>query len=160
MSVMGCGDQGLSCDFVAEPNKTWNSQAACERAIPAELMKNKNANYPVITASCDARIMASLPQTEAAAEAQKPKSNYEIIREEIGVDEEKNRNNETMAFYRLKDGYALVRDETAEVLTKINEATHRSYKKFEGAVKLSLKAISDITNPKVSKLDDTSTQYD
>lgn len=53
MTILGCGDQSMSCDFIPRTEKTWNNKAACEVAIPRVLGQIKDANYPILTASCD-----------------------------------------------------------------------------------------------------------
>ena len=55
MSVMGCGDGVVSCSAVQGPERVWESQAACERAIPGVLRQSLTLSYPVIAARCGAK---------------------------------------------------------------------------------------------------------
>jgi hypothetical protein len=151
MTVMGCGDQGVSCDFVGEPKKVWTTTKACEDAIPATLIEMQNANYPVITASCDARIMASNAKPVEQKIVQKEKTNFEKIQEEFGTGDVTTKEKKP-ALYRLKNGYALVRDETSDVLAKIGEGARGGYEKLEGAVRVSFNALTQSANRAAASL--------
>jgi hypothetical protein len=61
MTILGCGDQAQSCDFVLSPEKTWKTQAECNSAIPSVLQTAKNASYPVLTASCAVKTSPEQP---------------------------------------------------------------------------------------------------
>lgn len=52
MTVLGCGDQARSCDYIPGPAVLWSSQAECEAAISGVLEKSRDAPYPLITAEC------------------------------------------------------------------------------------------------------------
>ena len=62
MTILGCGDQAQSCDFVNSPQKTWKSEEECSAAIPSALQREKNASYPLMTATCEIK---SSPQVIA-----------------------------------------------------------------------------------------------
>ncbi len=55
MTILGCGDQAQSCDFVLSPEKTCKTQAECSSAIPSVLQTAQGASYLVLTASCDVK---------------------------------------------------------------------------------------------------------
>ncbi len=52
MTILGCGNDTKSCDFVAEPQSTYTSQAACEAAVTSELIRYQDAAYPVVVGDC------------------------------------------------------------------------------------------------------------
>lgn len=53
MTVLGCGNEADKCDYVTTPDKTWETVAACEAAIPAQLTRLDGVSYPVLTANCE-----------------------------------------------------------------------------------------------------------
>lgn len=58
MTVLGCGDQIDSCDYINTPNKTWTSIEACNNSIPSAILATKDAAYPVITTNCSKKYTA------------------------------------------------------------------------------------------------------
>jgi len=154
MTIMGCGDQGVSCDFIDEKNYTWNSKHECDQAIPETLLSVKDAHYPILTASCDARITKQQATTHVAVAAVPPvrePQNPDVKRPKVDVSAQAN---VQPAFYRLKDGYALVVDETSDMFVKLGKGATSTYDRLQGAVKLSLTQIADLTGRSMGKLRD------
>ena len=55
MTVMGCNHQSEDCKVIAQPPKVWQSQSACDAAIPRMIEGSLQAPYPVIVARCAAK---------------------------------------------------------------------------------------------------------
>ena len=55
LTVLGCGNEGDSCDFVAEPEVTYVSRSECEAAVSGVLTRFENARYPVLVGTCSAK---------------------------------------------------------------------------------------------------------
>ena len=55
MTVMGCNHQSQNCEIITQPPKVWQSQQACDAAIPTIIEGSMKAPYPVIVARCDAK---------------------------------------------------------------------------------------------------------
>ncbi|MEM8647870.1 MAG: hypothetical protein AAGF86_16200 [Pseudomonadota bacterium] len=55
MTVMGCNHQSEDCQIIAQPPKVWESQSACDAAIPGVIEGSLQAPYPVIVARCAAK---------------------------------------------------------------------------------------------------------
>ena len=55
MTVMGCNHQSEDCKVIAQPPKVWQSQSACDAAIPKVIEGSLQAPYPVIVARCEAK---------------------------------------------------------------------------------------------------------
>lgn len=56
MTVLGCGDEIASCDYIKTTDKSWSNIEACNNAFPSAILMSKEASYPVITASCSEKI--------------------------------------------------------------------------------------------------------
>lgn len=69
MTVMGCNHQTEDCKVIAQPPKVWQSQSACDAAIPQVLEGALQAPYPVIVARCKAK-----PSKTVEVKAEPPKS--------------------------------------------------------------------------------------
>lgn len=70
MTVMGCNHQSEDCKIIAQPEKVWQSQSACDAAIPRVLQSSLQAPYPVIMARCEAKTVETAkakPEVEVAA---------------------------------------------------------------------------------------------
>ncbi|MCP5083442.1 MAG: hypothetical protein GY948_17285 [Alphaproteobacteria bacterium] len=55
MTVMGCNHQSQDCEIITRPPKVWQSQTACDAAIPKIIEDSMKAPYPVIVARCQAK---------------------------------------------------------------------------------------------------------
>jgi len=53
MTILGCGDQAQSCDYVTTAQTKWETKAQCYAAIPANLSEIQYVSYPVLTANCE-----------------------------------------------------------------------------------------------------------
>lgn len=53
MTLLGCGDDTKSCDYLAGPETKWLTKAECVSAIPGTLKAMDGAPYPTVTATCD-----------------------------------------------------------------------------------------------------------
>lgn len=61
ITILGCGNQAKTCDLVYESTTTYQTEAACEAAIPATLIKVEDVQYPVLLAQCEAPVLAAAP---------------------------------------------------------------------------------------------------
>ena len=52
MTILGCGNEGDACDFVAEPQTTYASRIACETAVQSVLPTYQAVAYPVLIGDC------------------------------------------------------------------------------------------------------------
>lgn len=56
ITILGCGNQEKVCDLVFQSTAQYQTEAACEAAIPATLIKVEEAQYPVLLAQCEAPV--------------------------------------------------------------------------------------------------------
>lgn len=147
---MGCGDDGLSCDFVSENSRQWTSKEECTQAIPDALLTVGVTSYPMLTASCDAKIEQAevFVVLEQEAESGPATELGPIV---LGDDPQ---NEKKPALYRLKDGYALVFDETANSIGKLGNRVLDTYSLLKDAVKLSFTEIAEATGRSVKKIEE------
>ncbi len=73
MTVMGCNHQSEDCQVIAQPPKVWQSQSACDAAIPRVIEGSLQAPYPVIVARCAAKVES------APVKIGKPKPEIQIV---------------------------------------------------------------------------------
>ena len=69
MTVMGCNHQSEDCKVIAQPQQVWQSQSACDAAIPQAIRASLQAPYPVIMARCEAKVVEApkaKPEVEVA----------------------------------------------------------------------------------------------
>ncbi len=52
MAILGCGDDGATCNRERIEPATYVSASACQAAMPAALGRHTDLSYPVITAAC------------------------------------------------------------------------------------------------------------
>ena len=177
MTVMGCGDEAVDCDFIEESSKQWQSKSECDAAIPDALLKNQNYDYPVITARCEAKPVKSLHAEGLAGNGSPDPVTANPIEEgqQHGLEahatplpaEGGGKPNPTAdkpkpkpALYRFKDGYVLVRDGTSEFFEKLGKGTANTVKRIDGAVKKSFRGIAESTDRTLEKLKDSFTPKD
>lgn len=70
MAILGCGDDGATCNRERVAPVSYQSVAECEAAMPVILARNTDLSYPVISASCErggAQIATSQPRTKPTA---------------------------------------------------------------------------------------------
>ncbi|PXA98523.1 hypothetical protein DMC47_08100 [Nostoc sp. 3335mG] len=53
MAILGCGDDGATCNRERTVPVSYASVAECQAAIPAMLSRNTDLSYPVISAACE-----------------------------------------------------------------------------------------------------------
>lgn len=53
MAILGCGDDGATCNRERIAPASYESVAECQAAVPAMLARNTDLSYPVISASCE-----------------------------------------------------------------------------------------------------------
>lgn len=52
MAIMGCGDGNVQCTQARVVPVRYESMAQCRAALPAQLAKNTDIDYPMIGAAC------------------------------------------------------------------------------------------------------------
>lgn len=70
MAILGCGDDGATCNRERMIPASYASVAECRAAMPAMLARNADLSYPVIGASCErgtAQIADRRPRTKPTA---------------------------------------------------------------------------------------------
>lgn len=68
MAIMGCGDGNVQCTQARVVPVRYESMAACRAALPDQLAKNTDVDFPMIGAACQrkgaefAKNVATRPQ--------------------------------------------------------------------------------------------------
>jgi hypothetical protein len=70
IAILGCGEAEAPCQQVRTLETRYESQAACSAATDAALMRNSDADFPVIVARCVAA--GAKPQPLDAGEVALP----------------------------------------------------------------------------------------
>lgn len=55
MAIMGCGDGSGQCAQARVESAQYHSIAQCQAAMPAALARNNDIDYPVVSATCQAK---------------------------------------------------------------------------------------------------------
>lgn len=53
MTILGCDDAATQCHFVAQPEQSWESVAACHADAEARIRTYGDVSYPVVVAFCE-----------------------------------------------------------------------------------------------------------
>ncbi|KQN76280.1 hypothetical protein [Sphingomonas sp. Leaf62] len=68
MAILGCGDDGATCNRERIAPISYQSVAECQAAVPTMLARNTDLSYPVISASCE----RGTPQIADSRQRMKP----------------------------------------------------------------------------------------
>jgi hypothetical protein len=55
MAIMGCGDGSAACAQARVETAQYQSISQCQAAMPAALARNSDLDYPVVSATCQAK---------------------------------------------------------------------------------------------------------
>lgn len=55
MAIMGCGDGSAGCAQARVETARYRSVEQCQAAMPAALARNSDLDFPVVSATCQAR---------------------------------------------------------------------------------------------------------
>ena len=55
MAILGCGDDGSTCQRARTEPARYSSPAQCQAAMAVSLQRNTDLSYPVIQATCERR---------------------------------------------------------------------------------------------------------
>jgi hypothetical protein len=71
MTILGCDDAATQCHFVAQPEQSWESVAACHADAEARIRAYGDVSYPVVVAFCEEQTQqtASVENAEQVAPA-------------------------------------------------------------------------------------------
>ena len=130
MTVLGCGDQTMNCDLVPRPDKTWETQAECNAAIPKVLTNITDASYPVLTAYCEIKFPPE-PKQELVAEPQNS------LEEQIFTEDETVAERTPVyvkVFDSLRTGGAVINSEIRESFDRLSDSTKRLVGKIKKVV--------------------------
>lgn len=64
MAILGCGDDGTSCQTVRQLEPKYASVEACNAASPAVLEGFTDLTYPIIMAQCQKQSAPAVAQVE------------------------------------------------------------------------------------------------
>lgn len=67
MTILGCDDAATQCHYVAQPEQSWDSVAACHADAEARIRAYGDVSYPVVVAFCEEQ-----PQQTASADEAEP----------------------------------------------------------------------------------------
>ncbi len=79
MTVMGCNHQSQDCEIIAQPPKVWQSQAACDAAIPKIIEGSMEAPYPVIVARCQTKTSKTATAEPQPQSIGTPKPEIQVV---------------------------------------------------------------------------------
>jgi len=130
MTLLGCGDAMNDCEYISQSQETYTSQAMCEAAIPAMLIKMKDAPYAVITGRCDQAVNEALPQADTLQANEAPlvvQSDPELLNEAKPL---------VRVFTKIENGFAYVRTGTTNILANMGERTRNGLKNLAEKLKL------------------------
>ena len=69
IAILGCGEAEAPCEAVRTLETRYESQAACNAATEAAIMRNSDVDFPVIVAQC---VAAGSKAAIKASDVQKP----------------------------------------------------------------------------------------
>jgi hypothetical protein len=74
MTILGCDDAATQCHFLAQPEQSWESVAACHADAEARIRAYGDVSYPVVVAFCEEQPeqTASIEEEAPAAPALEP----------------------------------------------------------------------------------------
>lgn len=170
MTVMGCNHQSADCEIIAQPPKVWQSQSACDAAIPRVLEGSLQAPYPVIVARCKAKPTKTVeakpaaPKTIGTAQpeikiVELPAPPKTADTRETKPDDSKLPPIAKLAVQRTTEGWTLVRKSTVDGLERISGGVKTGMEKAVDGVKSvvddavglaerSADAVRDVLTPK------------
>lgn len=70
MAILGCGDDGATCNRERMVPASYASVAECQAAMPGMLARNADLSYPVISATCErggAQVADNRPRSKPTA---------------------------------------------------------------------------------------------
>ena len=149
MTVLGCNHQSEDCKTIAQPQKVWQSQEACDAAIPRIIEGSMKAPYPVIVARCQAKPsktataspkplkigtpLKEIQVVELPAPAQAPaKTEAEI---ETQPNDTKLPPIAKLALQKTSEGWTFVRKGTKDGIEQISGGVKTGVKRAVGGVK-------------------------
>lgn len=159
MTVLGCGDQMESCDYIPGPQTAWKTQAACEAAIIDKLQSLQDAPYPLVTAQCDERVEKEVATKKRAATAEDLQASTEIGE---GVEAEENVSTENAkpsvaatVYQKTKDGYVFVAKGTGTVFSAIRSGVKFGYTGVRNAVESTVTGTGNVVRRTIGGIKDT-----
>jgi len=122
MTLMGCNDATTDCQFISQVDKQYQSQLACEAAVPAKLQTMINAPYPVITAQCNPTggNVAGINQPPIKISPPQ-KVNPTVPQTSVQAGNQENRKPLRRVLVRIENGFAYVTNGTRNVLQNLGQ---------------------------------------
>ncbi|HEY0120471.1 MAG TPA: hypothetical protein VGC14_01715 [Rhizobium sp.] len=70
MTILGCDDSVTQCNYIASPDKRWETIAACDAETEKRLHSFTNVHYPTVIAVCERSRLAPADASPAPAPQQ------------------------------------------------------------------------------------------